>query len=654
MAKKYSINAIFVAKDNMTASFRKMRKSSDSFGKAVKKDFAKAQRSVMNFSKNFEKNLNRKLKRGFQVFVLSLVAGLGIATAEFIKLDEAITSASAKFGSDFQRGTVGFDQLTDSARQLSRETEHSVSSVAKGYDVLALAGFEASQAMAMMPSIANLSTAAATDLSEAASMAADSLGAFGLRTPEIMADTALLSENLTRVIDAMAKTATTSNTDLSMLFEAIQKGAPVMSIAGQSVETFTAAAGALANMGIKGSEAGTALRNAMLRLANPSAGAADMMNKLGINIKDSNGDFRDLLDILGDFESSLKETGSAETLGIISEIFGTRVATSMSNMLNIGETVMKDYREVIEDAAGSTEEMADTMRDSFGAKLKKLKNNMLDFGIAIVQAFSSDARDAIESLTDSIQRIIEFDMDSIIASLKNMFEWVKAFIKVMKVVAPFIIAAVVAFKLYRTAMIMAAMAQQMFNVSVSANPIGLVIIAIAALVGLAVVLVRHWDKVSAFFKALWEGIKKGASIAWNGILTGLKFMLNHALAFISTWADGVLTIFGTLAKGVLGGISGILGFLGFDTEGIDGMISRIESLQDSVRDKSLIGGSSLLSYGETTMPTPISPSERGAIITNENVSRGEITIKDETNRAEVNKPITSTGFAVRVEPSGAL
>ena len=111
---------------------------------------------------------------------------------------------------------------------------------------------------------------------------------------------------LARVTDQMVKTTTTANTSFAELFEAVGKGARTFVDAGQSMATFNSFAGIMANATIKGGEAGTALRNVMLRLSKPSAEAAAQLKKLGVDVADSDGNFRDIIDIIVDFEKGFE------------------------------------------------------------------------------------------------------------------------------------------------------------------------------------------------------------------------------------------------------------------------------------------------------------------------------------------------------------
>ena len=110
----------------------------------------------------------------------------------------------------------------------------------------------------------------------------DTLGAFGLSVKNPVQ----LAKNLTRVNDVLAKTTTSANTNMESLFETIVEGGAVAKGAGASIETYAALAGKLANAGIKGSSAGTTLKNVFLSLAGQTPKASKALEDAMQNDED--------------------------------------------------------------------------------------------------------------------------------------------------------------------------------------------------------------------------------------------------------------------------------------------------------------------------------------------------------------------------------
>lgn len=620
-----------------------MNRNTSKFSRALRTDFAKAQRSVDQFTRNFKQKLGRGVRTAVLGVGLAAAAGLGLAAREFVDFENTITAASAKFGPAFQKGTDGFIALGDTARQIGATTEFSATQAAKGLDFLALAGFEASQSMALLPGVVDLATASQTDLATASDIASDSLGAFGLMTE----DSTALAGNFSRVMDVMAKTTTTSNTDLATLFETVKKGAATFTASGQSLETFNALAGKLANAGLKGAESGTALRNVMLRLAKPTGEAADVLKQLGIQTQDSQGNFRDVIDIIGDFEKGLVGMGDAQRTAALATVFGARTVTGINLLLSEGSDSLRTYRTQLEGATGAAGEMAAVMRTSLSNQIKTLQSAALELGFKFIEAFQENGAGAIQKLTEFINN---FDITPIINGVKAVIDIIKFFIPILEIMGPLVLGIIVAWKAYRLIMFAAAAAQTALNVVMNASPLGLIITAIGLLIGAGILLVKNWDTVSAFLIGVWNKIKEVGIAVWDGI----KFAFFTAVEFMKrvffTFADLILTTYGNIFKSIIEGASKVGKFFGFDTTGIDNVISKIEQVQRKVREQSFIGGSIDDNTGAEPVQSPVSSAER-ANETRETFN-GEIVVKDAANRTTVSTSNRARGFNFALDNSG--
>lgn len=385
-------------------------------------------RTMQNGVSRFASNARREMRQIAPVMRTAGLAVAGAATAalgyavrEFAQFDEAITASSAKF-SDLnlttEEGRATLERLGDTARQVGQTTKFSATEAAGGLDFLAMAGFTADQAMAALPGVTDLATVANVDLARATDIASDAIGAFGMMT----ADATELQANFTRINDVMAATMTSSNTTMEQLFESIQKGAPAFTAAGQSLESFNALAGVLANSGLKAGEAGTNLRNIMLRLADPTSEAAGILQELGVETQDAEGNFRDVVDIIGDFENGLRGMGTQQRSAALATVFGARAVTGMNVLLQEGSDSIRDYRREIEDSAGASEEMAGIIEGSLSNELKALKSAATEVGIAFVDAFEEDGRGGLNRLTESIREINVLPLVNLLRSVGEAYQ----------------------------------------------------------------------------------------------------------------------------------------------------------------------------------------------------------------------------------------
>ena len=500
----FAVSTIFKAKDGVSAVFGKMGKQAGFFGDDADKAFRKASRSGSRLGDIVKGILVTDVIKGG---LRQLQRGLTAVSSEFIDYDAAITAASAKFkGLDLatREGIETLDALKSTAREVGATTEFSATQAAGGLEFLAMAGFNAEQSIAALPGVVDLATASNVDLARATDIASDSLGAFGLMTE----NTAQLTENLARVNDVFAKTTTTANTNMEQLFEAVQKGAPAFTAAGQSMETFAALTGVMANSGVKGAEAGTSLRNVMLRLANPVKEAATIMQDLGVQTQDQQGNFRDVIDILGDFEKGLEGMGTAQRTQALATVFGARAVTGINLLLQEGTDGLRQYRGELENSAGASKTMADVIRGSIGNQLAGLRSALIELGFQFFDTFKDQIGPAIKSLTEFIR---EIDIPAIRASFNSfldvlnkfspvIFGITAAFVAYKGIFLAFALASKIkAFLAFVTVLKSLATAQGILNVVMLANPIGLIAAAIGILVAGIALLIKNWDAVIEAF-----------------------------------------------------------------------------------------------------------------------------------------------------------
>lgn len=606
MASRFSLEAILSLTDNLTGPYRNTTRKVTALNRGLQGSFGRLNTGI-NRTIGF---IGKGLARAGAVGLGALGAGVAIATREYIRLDESITQAGAKFkdlDSTSRDYVERLKELSDAARAVGRDTEFSATDAAGALDKMAMAGLNSSQSMALLRSTTDLATAAKADLTTAVDIATDTLGAFGL----VVDDTIQLEKNLNRVSDVMAKTTTTANTSLNEMFESVGAGAAVFTSAGQQIETFAAFTGVLADATVKGGTAGTSLRNVMLRLAKPTGEAADLIKDLGVRTADSQGNFRDVIDILADFEKGLSSMGTQQRTAALATIFGAKTVTGINILLAKGSENLRKYREDLIASGGASRTMAEAMRQSIGNRLKVLRSGLTELGLQFIDAFQAKGRAAIEKIIEAVN---DFDMQKVIDGVEKTVDFfrrlfifvkknkgaIKGFITVLiafkaaiiavnvvqaiqlglMAVAPVLAFIKVIMSLAKTEGIMKT-AQLLLNLAMTANPIGLIIAGITLLIAAGILLVKNWDKVKAFFISMWDGIKKAFAASVN-FMKGVMF----------TFADLILTVYGNIFKAIIQGAAKVGKFLGLDTSGLDAVVGKIEKAQASVREQSFIGGRS--------------------------------------------------------------
>ena len=346
--------------------------------------------------------------------VTAAVTGLGAAAVKTTSdFDTAMSQVQATMGvtkdamSEVDGQTVNtMDTLRDLAKEMGAKTAFSASECAEALNYLALAGYNTQQMCDTLPTVLNLAAAGDIDLASASDMVTDAMSALGMGTDEA-----------TKMVDQMSKTASTTNTSVAQLGEGILTiGATAKSIKGGTAELNTAL-GILANNGIKGAEGGTHLRNVILSLQNPTDGAAKVMKELGVETYDSEGNMRSLNDILGDLNTSMDGMTSAEKSNIIATIFNKTDLASVNSLLaNTGET-WNSLQQGITDSAGAAQQMADTQLDNLSGQITILKSAVEGLAISFGEALMPTIRNIvakIQSFVDWLNSLNEEQRNTII------------------------------------------------------------------------------------------------------------------------------------------------------------------------------------------------------------------------------------------------
>ena len=195
------------------------------------------------------------------------ITGLGtaavVATANFDQAMSNVSAISGATGDDLEA-------LRAKAKEMGEQTKFSATESAEAFSYMAMAGWETEDMLDGIEGIMNLAAASGEDLATTSDIVTDALTAFGLA-----------AEDSGHFADVLAQASSSANTNVSMMGETFKYVAPVAGALGYSADDTAVAIGLMANAGIKGSQAGTALRTSLTNLASPAKSASDAMHALG-------------------------------------------------------------------------------------------------------------------------------------------------------------------------------------------------------------------------------------------------------------------------------------------------------------------------------------------------------------------------------------
>lgn len=271
------------------------------------------------------------------------------------------------------------DRLTESARQWGRDTKYSATEAGEAFEYMALAGWKTDDMLEGIGGTLNLAAASAMDLGTASDIITDYLTAFGLS-----------AKDAGKFADEMAYAMSHSNTTTEALGEAYKNCAATAASMGYSVEETTAVLMTMANAGVKGGEAGTALNAIMTRLATDTKGCATELSKYGVEVYDAQGNMNSLSSILTGVRGVWNNLTDEQQANLAKTIAGTNQFSALQTIMSglSDEAIasgmsFSDYSEALQNCDGTASDMAATMQDNLLGRLTQLKSKLEDVGITI-------------------------------------------------------------------------------------------------------------------------------------------------------------------------------------------------------------------------------------------------------------------------------
>lgn len=344
----------------------------------------------------------------------------------------AMGAASVKTGADFDASmsqvaaTMGttvdqIQDLRDFAQEMGRTTAFSATQSADALNYMALAGYDAKTSMEMLPNVLNLAAAGGMDLALASDMLTDTQTAFGISL-----------ERTNQLVDEMAKAASTGNTSVTQLGEAfltvgglaaeLNGGMVTLEdgteVAVDGVQELEIALTAMANAGIKGSEAGTHMRNMLLKLSSPTSDGVAQFEALGVSVFDAEGNMRSLSDIFSDLNVAMSDLTQEQKIQAITDLFNARDIASAEAMLN---AVTQDWDNIgasILEAEGAASAMAKTQLDNLAGDVTLFKSALEGAQIAISDVLTPSLREFVKFGTDGLSRLTDaFQKDGLTGAM---------------------------------------------------------------------------------------------------------------------------------------------------------------------------------------------------------------------------------------------
>lgn len=375
------------------------KRSSEEQKKSYKQTEEQAKASAENASKYWESTGN-KIKN--VASVAAKAAGAALVAGG---------SAAIKVGSDFEAGmsevqaisgASGKDlqALTNVAKEMGATTKFSATQSAEALKYMAMAGWKTQQMVSGLPGVMNLAAASGEDLGTVSDIVTDALSAFGLQ-----------AKDSAHFADVLAKASSSSNTNVGMMGETFKYVAPIAGSMKYSIEDTATAIGLMANAGIKGGEAGTALRAILTRLVKPPKDAAAALDELGISAKNSDGTMKPLREVIGDLREKFAGLDDSQKAQYAASIAGQEAMSGLLAIVGASDSDFEKLTKSIDNANGAAKKQADTMNNNLKGAMYELGSAAEAVGIEVYEGIKGPLTDVVKdgatqirSLASAIQK----------------------------------------------------------------------------------------------------------------------------------------------------------------------------------------------------------------------------------------------------------
>ncbi|WP_097561964.1 phage tail tape measure protein [Escherichia coli] len=456
-----------------------------------------------------------KLKTGGALAIGAAAAG-GYAVGRFLQ-------PAIGFGKEMSRvqaltridkNSPQFKALREQALKLGSETPFTASDAASGQSFLAMAGFTPQAIQAALPGVLNMALAGGVELGETADIGSNILTQFNLT-----------ADQMDRVGDTLTAAFTRTNTDLRALGETMKYTGPVAAKLGISLEEAAAMAGMLASNGLRGSDAGTAMRASLSRLASPPKAAADALKELGVSVADARGKMRPMEDVLLDLYKATQKYGQVDQVSFFKDIAGEEAFVGLQTLVAAaGSGELQKLTRELQGARGEVDRVAKVMADNLDGDLKNLDSAWEGLRIRISDLVDGPLRSVTQWLTRVLEKITSLAQahpvltrQLLIAggALLAMTATIRSLSLVIGVLYGKLATLRLGFDILTRSMNVVRVLPALWGMltgSVSLlggaigalfSPVGLIV---AALAGAAVLIWKYWDPIRAFFAGVFSGI----------------------------------------------------------------------------------------------------------------------------------------------------
>lgn len=520
-----------------------------------------------------------KVGKGMTAAVTTPIVAMGTAAVvNFGEVDKSLklvksTMGDAKWASADLEGAV---------KKAASSSVFSMQETADAALNFARQGFNAKESADMLTPALSLAAGTATDLSEVTSGLGNALKVFSAQ--------GLTAEDAANVL---AKAQAQANTTTSELFESMRVGSSIFNTVGWSMQDLAAVTDVFGDNSISGSEGANAMKTGLAKLVAPAKDGAAWIERLKLNITNADGTMKSMVDVQNQLHGAFSKLTQEEQMQAASAIFGKNQMGKWLTLINTAPETVQKYRNALDDATGTANDMADSLMSGVGGSIEKLKSTFDVLKYSIGSVIGDTVKNAIDRVTGLMDAFNNMDP-----------AMQKTIVKVAAVAAAIGPAIMIFGKMtHGVGTVITKIGALGSNlkkfgslVGIVTQPAGIVVAVLAAIVVAGVLVYKNWDKIHATAKKVFGYVSKVLkACGLSGDDTKKKLApLGNTFKSIGKHAKELWTVVspvfnaigqlaGTVFKGIFGAaIGGAIGYIGSFLTSITNAASGILNVFDGI------------------------------------------------------------------------
>ena len=333
-----------------------------------------------------------------------VAAGIGTALKKIADAYKECVDISMQFGSTMSTvealsgaNAVQMQELSAKAKQLGADTAFTANQAAEAMTYMGMAGWDANEMLSGMNGMINLSAASGEDLALVSDIVTDNLTAFGLT-----------AQDTAHFADVLAAAATNSNTNVAIMGETFSGAGAIAGALGYSIEDVAVGVGLMANAGVKGSVAGTALKNMFNGLLNGATLTSAAFGEVEYSAVNADGTIDGFSDSINELRGYFEQMTEAERVQNAMAIAGQRGYNGLLAMINASDEDFQSLTEKINNCSGAAQKMADIKLDNLQGDVTLLDSATDGLKMNVGELYNDELRRLTQTGTQIMSGINEF------------------------------------------------------------------------------------------------------------------------------------------------------------------------------------------------------------------------------------------------------